>query len=147
MKKIMLAILFIAALCFLVLPAQAQQSIVPYLPNATTAATSTNTTDGLLFNGPFPWKPDQVAVVQLTVGSTNTATGAASVFFDTSDDGVFWVANQYLVQVTANGTTAATTVARMTNTVGAQWLRVGQVGNASANAVTITNLTFNPVNR
>jgi hypothetical protein len=137
MKKI---ISLIAFLC-VSFAAFAQQNILPLLPATTVAGGATNNTAG---NGFIGLNIDQVAVFQLTVISTNTAFGALSVYLETSDNGTDWIANSYTLATTSSGTTAATSITRITNSVGGKYVRVGRVGNPTTNAVEVLRFTVSP---
>jgi len=137
--KIAKAAALLLFLCLFGFSASAQQNLIGYLPATTVAGASTNATAG---TGVIGWNIDQVAVFQLTVVSTNTASGAFTVDFRTSDNGTDWKTMAYSVAVTANGTTAATDIIRLTNTVGGKYLQVQQVRNPSASAVSVSRFTL-----
>lgn len=131
--------LAVICLLFACLTSNAQQNIISYLPATQVITAATNTTEG---PGLIGWNVDQVAVLQLTVVSTNTAAGTFIVRLGTSDNGNDFVASQYSITATANGTTAATAIARITNSVGGKWLRVDKMENLSANTVTVQRFTI-----
>lgn len=114
----------------LALPSFAQQNILPLLPITTIPAISTNTTAG---SGVIGFNPDQVAIFQLTATGTNAlAAGTVTVSADTSDNGTDWVSSSYTIPVVATGATAATTITRVTNTVGAKYIRFAKIVNTNA---------------
>jgi hypothetical protein len=130
----------IMLLCLVAIGANAQQSLLSYLPATTFAATTTNTTAG---TGILGWNIDQEAVLQLSVISTNNvATNAFVVQWRTSDNGVDWVSSAYSVSVTPTGTNSATAISRITNSVGAKWLQVGSVENPNAAAVSVQGFSL-----
>lgn len=135
--KVLASILFV--LCLFGLTAQAQQSVLSYLPATTVAGASTNSTAG---TGVVGWNIDQVAVFQLTCVSTNTCSSAVNVDLDTSDNGTDWVSGSYTVGVTANGTTPVTAITRLTNSVGGKYLRVAAIRNPNAYAITVQRFTL-----
>ena len=122
-KAIVKAVAALALIIGICLPASAQQSLIGYLPATSVTSFSTNWTAG---TGLIGINRDQVAVFQLTATATNTlASGNTIVRLDTSDNGTDWLTNQVTVAVTNN----STAIARMTNSIGSKWWRVGGVSN------------------
>jgi hypothetical protein len=142
-KLIAKAVKVAAVLLLCALPSFAQQNLVNNLATSTLAGSTTNATAGQGFIG---WNIDQVAVVQLSVVGTNAATtGTVTVLLDTSDNGSDWLAAQYTTAtVTCNGTTTATGISRITNSVGGKYLRIGGYKNLNdaTNAVTVQRFTI-----
>jgi hypothetical protein len=122
-KVLAKAAVAVALLLGLCLPAFAQQNLIGYLPATSVTSFSTNWTAG---TGLIGINRDQIAVFQLTATATNTlASGNTIVRLDTSDNGTDWLTNQVTVAVTNN----ATAIARMTNSIGGKWYRIGGVSN------------------
>jgi hypothetical protein len=121
--------------------ASAQQNIVPLLPITTVPALSTNTAAG---SGVLGWNINQLAIFQLTVTGTNAAAASPIVFsVDTSDNGTDWVASQYSILVTPDSTAAATSITKLTNTIGAKYIRFARIvsTNAAGGTVTVNRFT------
>lgn len=115
--------------------ANAQENITAKAGGATLTGSSTNTSAA---NGFIGWNIDQVGVFQLTCVGTNAATtNAVVVKMDVSDNGTDWVANQHSITATPGGTTAGTSITRITNSVGGKYLRVNRTENPNAAAVTM----------
>jgi hypothetical protein len=130
----------IIALCAFV--SMAQQSIINNLTTTTVVGATTNTGIGAGFIG---WNIDQVAVIQQTIVSTNNGLGLTNNVtktLDTSDNGTDWVADQYTIATALNKTTNATSITRITNSVGAKYIRFGQDRNPNSNAVQTVRLTL-----
>lgn len=128
------------ALALFAFASQAQQSLINNLTNTTYAGVTTNNSVGA---GLIGWNIDQTAVVQCTLVGTNAnASNNVVLTFETSDNGTDWVPSLYPVIVDANGTTAATQIARITNSTGGKWLRPYSLANSNATAVTIQRLTL-----
>ena len=93
---------------------------------------------------PIGWDIDQVACVQITCTATNAAAGSKLVLnWDTSNDANNWTAAAYTTSVSESGVT----VARLTNSVGPQYLRIGTVINTNTitqGTVTITQFNYVP---
>ena len=122
-KPLAKAVAVLALLLGICLPSFAQQSLIAYLPATSVTSFSTNWTAG---TGLIGINRDQVAVFQLTATATNTlASGNTIVRLDTSDNGTDWLTNQVTIAATNN----ATAIARMTNSIGSKWWRVGGVSN------------------
>lgn len=130
----------IALICLCGLSAGAQEPIINKLVSSTVVGATTNSSQG---NGLIGWNIDAVAVLQVAVVGTNASpTNAIRVTFDTSDNGTDWLTDQYSHSVTPTGTTTASSITRITNTVGGKYLRFGKVENANLTAVTINRYTM-----
>lgn len=120
--------------------ATAQEPIINKLVSTTVAGATTNSSQA---NGVMGWNIDQVAVLQVAVVGTNASpTNAIRITFDTSDNGTDWSADAYSHSVTPTGTSSATSLTRITNTVGGKYIRFGKVENANLTAVTISRYTM-----
>lgn len=120
----------------------AQQSVINNLNATTVAGSTTNSSIGAGFIG---WNIDQIAVLQQTIVTTNNGAGLTNTVtktLDTSDNGTDWVADQYSIATLLNKTTNATSIVRITNSVGAKYLRFGQDRNTNSNAVQTVRLTL-----
>lgn len=132
----------LALIAAFALPARAQTDLLPRLPSTTLLGATTNTTP---VAEPIGWRRDEVLVFQFTCTGTNVIAGTNVVMkFDTSNDGTYWVSNQYTMTCTFPGAAQATTISRITNTVGGQWLRLRPIENINpASGGTITINAFN----
>lgn len=138
--KVAKAAALLLGLCLFGFSATAQQSLISYLSTTTVAGASTNTT---MYGGTIGWNIDQVAVFQTTIVGTNASpTNAVTVLLDTSDNGTDWLTDQYTISVTPAGTTAGSSITRITNSVGGKYLRVGTLKNPNLTAVTVSRLTL-----
>ena len=134
------SILILAVLFALALPAMAQTDLTGRLPVSTLAATTTNTTPA---TSPIGWNKDQVIVFQLTTTGTNANFTNAIVFkFDTGNDNTYWSSTRYSISHTPTGSNTYTTIARLTNSVGAKWLRVDGLENPNASAGSIRAFNY-----
>ncbi len=88
------------------------------------------------------------AVIGANVVSTNNVhiSTKSNVFirFDTSANGTDWSSNAYALTLTTATfqTNGNANISRITNTIGAKWLRVAGIENASTNRIYIQRLTF-----
>ncbi len=127
------------------LPSFAQHFITANLPATDLAGATTNAGPG---SGIIGWNRDAIAVLGANVISTNNAaiSTKSNVFvrFDTSANGTDWVLNQYSLTLTTATfqTNGNANIARLTNSVGAKWLRIGQIENANTNRIYIQRLSF-----
>lgn len=125
--------------------AAAQQDITVLLPVAELAGATTNAGPG---NGILGWNRDQIAVIGANIYSSNNvhiSTKSNSIIrFDTSANGTDWSTNAYSLSLTTATfqTNGSANIARLTNTVGAKWLRIGAVENANTNRVYIQRATW-----
>lgn len=120
----------VACFLFIGLTANAQQDLLPKLPATYIAGLTTNSTPGA---GVVGWNIDQIGVFQLTITGTNA--GAATllkVWMDSSDTGTYWSTNTYSVTATPVGVGTATSITKLTNTVGAKYIRFGRIDNTNA---------------
>jgi hypothetical protein len=147
MKKIILSLA-----CFgLCLSAFGQRDITALMVATTAAGSATNTSNG---NGVIGWNTDQIAVLQCSLIQTNLAhlstISNAVVRFDTSANGTDWKVSAYAFTLAPTGvtnagtgySTEATDIQRITNTVGAKWLRFGVLENVNTNRVTLSRFTI-----
>lgn len=134
MKKITSALLLLIALA---LPAMAQRNITSLIPVALIEPATTNLTPSEAIG----WNVDQVLVFQLAITTTNVAHATTRsnvvIRFDTSVNQTDWVTNQYSLNAAPGGTAsvANSTITRLTNSVGAKWIRVGATENVNTNRV------------
>lgn len=137
-RKLKAAVVSVAVL--FAMSSFAQEPIINKLAATTFVGASTNSS---VANGIIGWNIDAVAVLQLSIVGTNAATtGQLRVAFDTSDNGTDWLANQYTVTMVATGVSTASSINRITNTIGGKWLRFGSVANTNAMALTIQRVTL-----
>jgi hypothetical protein len=127
------------------LAAYAQQDITVMLPESNLAGSTTNVGPG---NGVLGWNRDQIAVIGANIYSSNNvhiSTKSNSIIrFDTSANGTDWSTNAYSLSLTTATfqTNGSANIARLTNTVGAKWLRIGAVENVNTNRVYFQRMTF-----
>ncbi len=132
--------------CLMSLSAFGQMDITALLPAAELAAATTNAGPGN--GGPIGWNRDAIAVLGANIYSTNNAHATtksnAVVRFDASANGTDWVLNQYSFSMATATfqTNNNANIVRITNTVGAKWLRIGQIENVNTNRIYIQRLTF-----
>lgn len=131
----------VATLLAFTLTVSAQQDIRSLLGATELVNATTNSTA----NGKIGWSIDQTAVIQLSLLSTNGTshpTTAVTVYFQTSDNGTDWITDSYSVACIPTATTTASSITRLTNSVGGKYLRVGRIGNPTTNVVTIPRFTI-----
>ena len=127
------------------LAAYAQQDITVMLPASNLAGSTTNVGPG---NGVLGWNRDQIAVIGANIYSTNnvgiTTKSNSVIRFDTSANGTDWSTNAYSFSLTTATyqTNGNANIARLTNSVGAKWLRIGAVENVNTNRVYFQRMTF-----
>ncbi len=142
LKSAAVALLLFGLMC---LPSFAQNFITDRLPATELAGATTNAGPG---SGIIGWNRDQIAVIGANLYSTNNvhASTKSNVFvrFDTSANGVDWTNNAYfLTLVTATFQTNGNAhILRFTNSLGAKWVRIGQIENANTNRVYFQRLSF-----
>ena len=127
------------------LAVNAQQDITVMLPASNLAGSTTNVGPG---NGVLGWNRDQIAVIGANIYSTNnvgiTTKSNSVIRFDTSATGTDWSTNAYSFSLTTATyqTNGNANIARLTNSVGAKWLRIGAVENVNTNRVYFQRMTF-----
>lgn len=141
----------IVVFLFLAFQSFAQQNIIPNLPAIELGGATTNAGPG---GGLIGWNIDQVAVIQGALYQTNTAHATtisnAVIRFDTSNDGRNWQISAYNYSLAPTGvtnagtgfSTTATTITRLTNTIGGKWLRAGIMENVNTNRIYWANLSI-----
>lgn len=130
------------ALLVTCITAPAQQSLLTYLPAPTMTVQSTNNVGA----GQIGWNYGDVLVFQAVLQSTNNvhATTKSNVFLylDANIGGQVWATNQYTLSFATHTyqTNALASLVTITNTIGANWLRIGQQCNPNTNLVTFVSL-------
>jgi hypothetical protein len=125
--------------------AQAQQDITVMLPTLELAGATTNAGPG---RGVLGWNRDQIAVLGANIYSSNNVNIASKsnvvVRFDASANGTDWATNAYGFSLTTATfqTNGNASIGRLTNSLGAKWLRLGAVENSNSNRVYIQRVSF-----
>lgn len=125
--------------------AQAQQDITVMLPTLELAGATTNAGPG---SGVLGWNRDQIAVLGANIYSSNIVHIASKsnvvVRFDASANGTDWATNAYGFSLTTATfqTNGNASIGRLTNSLGAKWLRLGAVENSNSNRVYIQRVSF-----
>lgn len=130
------------ALLAAVTPARAQQNLLTYLPATTMAVQSTNNVG----NGQIGWNLGDVLVFQAVLQSTNnihvSTKSNVFLYLDANIGGQVWATNQYTLSFATHTfqTNAVASLVTITNTIGANWLRIGQQCNPNTNIVIFNSL-------
>lgn len=135
-----LAVVAVVAVAFVPLSAKAQAATddgaLPFISNATFAATSTNAT-WASSNYVFAPVRSSAITLQTTLKLTGAGTTAIVLKFDSSVDRVKWATGTHSVTITPAGTSEVTDVENVT--IGAiPYLRLSSVENP--NSATATNV-------
>lgn len=138
--RLLAPILAVVAVAFVPLSAKAQAATddgaLPFLSNATFAATSTNAT-WASSNYVFAPVRSSAITLQTTLKLTGAGTTAIVLKFDSSVDRVKWATGTHSVTITPAGTSEVTDVENVT--IGAiPYLRLSSVENP--NSATATNV-------